>query len=118
MPFGDISALVAQCAKAVLTGAGCRYRPASIHAVTVQVVGAADVVVWVVTSDPTAATGLCYRFCLRRIDTFSRPICCFESLAKVKEGKIVMCTYRNIPGNVRDIGLTAGKRALRLPWDA
>ena len=120
MDEASVPAFVAECAKSIATKASCRYRPASVRAVTVQSVGPSDVVVWVVThiAGFPQGHGPSYRLCLRRVETFSRPICSTESISVVSSGGVAACDYWDLPGNVRDIGLTAGKRALRLPWNA
>ena len=117
MDESEVPYLVACCARSIATKASCRYRPASIRAITVQAVGPADVVVWIVTHKPgdPAGHGPSYRFNLRRIDMPGRPVLSTQSIALVDAGGIAMCTYWDVPGNVRDLGLTAGKRALRLP---
>lgn len=120
MDEDTVSGYVNDCALSVRTGASCRYRPAKIHALTVQLVGPFDVVVWVVTpAKCETAAGRSYRFTLRSVKaTAYARVLSTVGLAIAGPDGVRQCRYWDIPGNVRDIALTAGRRALCLPWTA
>lgn len=113
MTESELSAFVGQCAFArnIRSTAGeIPTRPPRVTAITVQAVGASQVVVWVVTGGPDAPCS--YRFALERLVIGRAVTVSTESLAKVDRGGIVECTYWDMPGIVRDLGITAGARAL------
>lgn len=120
MEESEVPEFVAHMAKSIALKVGDRNRPASIRAITVQAIGPADVILWVVTHQAgnPQGHGPSYRFSLRRIEQPGRAILSTEQLARVSGEGIEFCTYWDIPGNVRDIGLTAGRRALHLDWNA
>jgi len=109
----EILAFVGQCAFARnirATAGEMPTRPPRVRALTVQAVGASQVVVWIVTGGPESPCS--YRFALERLQIGRAVTVSTESLAKVDRGGLAECSYWGLPGIVRDLGITAGARAL------
>jgi len=73
-------------------------------------------VVWVVSTmlDGESRT---YRFLVRKVTFGDTQAMSLDNLATLKNGSLVEVLYLNVPGNVLDLGFTAGRDALGLRKD-
>jgi len=113
---------VAQCAYWV----GCAPRPSPapnrIIRLTVQrlnvdrwrnVLDETRAVVWIVSTTLDGEMRI-YRFFVRKVTFGDTEAMSLDNLATLKGGALVEVLYLDVPGNVLDLGFTAGRNALGL----
>jgi hypothetical protein len=105
----EISAHVADCARAIRAEPRRNSRPATVIAICAEL-DAPIAIVWVVISANPGA--MSYKFQFRRMDQYARPIMSTEGIALAMDGVLRDVTYWDVPPNVRDLGATYGARVL------
>lgn len=110
MTDDEAEAFVRNCAKGLHAVRSTHMAPASIRAITVQCVQENAVVVWIIT-DHLASAATSYRLMFSRL---SAGVVSTDGLAIVNNGGVRDANFWDLPGNVRDLGITAGRRALGL----